>query len=135
MNRTLSGNIAFFSGFMINIALLLYVYFAVEGGSAALKQGGDWVAILNEIPETVVTIIVAVVLPYLMIWTKFKDHRNKLSSASKTMLTTTLISGTVILFSHQTLTKELSIDIGWVILWFTAFYFLMVPNIEHSDQP
>jgi hypothetical protein len=120
------------AGLLINIALVFYVYFFVEGGSTAIRQGGGWVAILNEIPQTLVTIAVAVILPYFMIWNKFKHKINVLLSAGSVMLATTLISGLVIVFSHLALTKELSIDIGWVILWFSAFYFYMLPS--HTDR-
>lgn len=127
MNKTLLRNAPFFIGFMINVMLSLYVYFDVEGGPASIKQG-DWVAMLNEIPQTLVTIIVAIVLPYLMLWAKHKDDTGKVSSAGKVMLVTTLISAAIILLSHNPLAKELSMDIGRVILWFTAFYFMMVQN-------
>lgn len=126
MNRI--GNIAFFSGFIFNIALTLYV----KGGSIALQLNGDWLHLLNELPETLATLIVAVILPYVMVRSR---SRNKLISAGNTMLFTTLISGTVILFAHTALAHILSLYIGWVILWFTAFYFMMVANSEHSEQP
>lgn len=129
MNKTSVPNAPFFIGFIVNIVLVLYVYFAVEGGPASMRQGGDWVAILNEIPETLVTIIVAIALPYLMIWTRSKNERDITASAGKAMLATTLISAAAIILSRNSMAKELSMDIGWVILWFTAFYFLMVQNI------
>ena len=122
------GNIAFFSGLLLNIALALYV----KGGSIALQLNGDWLQLLNELPETVATLIVAVILPYVMVRAR---SRNKLLSAGNTMLFTTLISAAIILFAHTGLTRILSLYIGWVILWFTAFYFMMLANIKHPDQP
>ena len=96
-----------------------------------LQLNSDWLHLLYELPETVATLIVAVILPYVMLRVRSGD---KLIPAGSTMLCTTLISGAIILFAHSELARILSLYIGWVILWFTAFYFLMVTNIEHSDH-
>ncbi len=125
MNRI--GNIAFFTGFLLNIALTLYV----KGGSVVMQFNSDWLHLLNELPETVATLTVAVLLPYVMIRSQ---NRNKLISAGSTMLCTTVISGTIILFTHTELAHILSLYIGWVILWFTAFYFSMLANIDRQAQ-
>jgi hypothetical protein len=173
MNRSIFRNASLLIGFIVNIALVIYVYFVVESGSATLKPDLNWLTILNELPQTVVTIIVAVLLPYIMIWVKVyrrdasvdyeteharlpysnlpskvegdneslrefyvknKDNRDKVASAGNVMLATTLISGAAIVFSRTLLAKELSMDIGWVILWFTAFYFFMVPDFDRAER-
>ena len=103
MNRI--GNIAFFTGFLLNIALTLYV----KGGSVVMQFNSDWLHLLNELPETVATLTVAVLLPYVMIRSQ---NRNKLISAGSTMLCTTVISGTIILFTHTELAHILSLYIG-----------------------
>jgi|APCry1669189101_1035198.scaffolds.fasta_scaffold00597_6 hypothetical protein len=126
MNRSIFRTAPFFSGLVVNAVLELYVYFWVDGGPTLLKSGGDWVAILNEIPGDLVTFVVTIVLPYLMIWAQHDPA--KVSSAGKAMLATTLLSAMVIIVSDHSLVKVLAMDIGWVVLWFTAFYFLMVKN-------
>jgi len=126
MNRT--GKLIFLTGFILNLTLSLYV----KGVSIALLLNSDWLHLLYELPEILATLIVAVILPYVM--AIMRGRKNRITAAT-TMLFTTLLSGAVILLVHTELTAVLSLYIGWVILWFTAFYFLMVGNIEQSNHP
>lgn len=116
------------AGFILNITLLIYVYFMVEGGPVSIQQGGDWIAILNEVPQTILVFLVAVFMPYLMAWSRCKENVDLIFMASTIMLATTVISCVVIITAQHALTKELTLDIGWLTLWGTAFYFALIPQ-------
>lgn len=119
--------IPFFAGLLINILLVFYVYFFVEGGPIALQQGGDWVAVMNEVPQTVLIIIAGILLPYYMVWNKRKSSPAIIATAGYVMLGVTLCSALVIVLASAAMIKEVTMDISWVILWFTAVYFMMAP--------
>lgn len=120
--------LAFFAGLIINVALVCYVYFFVEGGPVALQQGGDWMAVLNEVPQTVLITIAGILLPYYMVWNKLRRNPSRLKTASQVMLAVTISAAAVIVFAHAAMIREVAMDISWVILWFTAVYFMMAPD-------
>ncbi len=128
MSKIFNHAVQLLAGFMLNVALLIYVYFVVEGGPVAIQQGGDWVAILNEVPQTIVIFIVAVFMPYIMVWSRCKENSAAISLAGTVMLTPTVIACVVIVSAQQALTKELTLDISWLILWGIAVYFVLIPQ-------
>lgn len=128
MRNIFSRAISLLAGFILNIALLIYVYFLVGGGPVSIQQGGDWIAILNEVPQIILIFMVAVFMPYLMVWSRCKENSDLISLAGKVMLATTLISCAVIITAQHALTQELALDISWLILWSTAFYFALIPQ-------
>lgn len=122
------------AGFVLNITLLIYVYFVVEGGPVAIQQGGELLAILNELPQTILIFLLAVFMPYFMVWSKCKEASVEISQASAVMLATTVISCVVVASAKQALTKELALDIGWMFLFGTAVYFVLVSPRTFSGE-
>jgi len=121
---------------LINLALLSYVYFAVEGGPAALRSGGSWEAVLNEVPQTVLIAVFSIFLPYFMVWSKCKRQASCLKTAADMMLVTTMLFGIAIMLASTPLAKELLLDISWVVLWFTGLYFVLLsPKDSSGEKP
>ena len=134
MSQISNHAVRLLAGFMLNIALLIYVYFVVEGGPVAIHQGGDWMAILNEVPQTIVIFMVAVFMPYIMVWSRCKENSAVISLAGTVMLAPTVIACVVIASAQQALTKELTLDISWLILWGIAVYFVLIPQKSSSSE-
>ena len=121
------------AGLSLNVALLIYVYFIVDGGPASVRQSGDWMAILNEVPITLLFFLAAVFKPYLMVWSKSKKHISIGSSAGATMFATTACACLIIYLAKQAVTKDLTLYINWALLWGASAYFVLVPQ-ESSDE-
>ncbi len=121
------------AGFILNIALVIYVYFAVEGGSPAINQGADWPTILNEIPQTLLIIAIAIFMPYIMVWSRRSKNNATTSQAEKIMLATTSLCAVLLFSVQETLSKELVLDMSWVVLWSVAVYFVLMPQKPTSD--
>lgn len=115
-------------GLALNTLLVFYVHIMVEGGPDSLKGGTDWPTILNDVPQTILIVLVAVLMPYMMLHYKRKAKRASITIASRVMLATTMCGGVLILVSQTMLTKELTLDIGWVFLWVIAIYFVLIPE-------
>lgn len=126
MSRNFRYPVSLLSGLILNIGLVAYVYFVVEGGPVALKQGGDWPAILNEIPQTVLIFSLAILLPYWMVWSRRMADFAWLSRVGRAMLAETLVCAALVASFHEALYKELTMDIGWVMLWGVASYFVLI---------
>jgi hypothetical protein len=118
------------AGFILNIGLVIYVYLLVEGGPVA----GNWLEILNEVPQTILIFIVAIFLPYFMLWSRRKKISSTLFLAGCLMLTTTAASCLVIASANEALTKEMTMDIGWLALWGIAVYFVIIPPPTSSRE-
>ncbi len=118
--------LSFIVGFAANVAMVFYVYLVEEGGPISIQQGGNWLEMLNEVPQTILIYIVAVFMPYFMIWSKCRESA-KYRLASNLMLVTTSICCLLLIIVEATLSKELVVDIGWVLLWAIALFFLLVP--------
>jgi len=119
-------------GLALNTILVFYVHIIVEGGPDSLKGDADWPTIFNEIPQTVLIIVVAVLMPYLLMHYKRTAKHTSIATGSKVMLTTTCLAAVLIFASHTMLTKELTLDISWVILWITALYFVLIPEVQRD---
>jgi ABC-type glycerol-3-phosphate transport system permease component len=102
-------------GLALNTLLVFYVHIMVEGGPDSLKGGTDWPTILNDVPQTLLIVLVAVLMPYMMLHYKRKAKRASITVASRVMLATTMCGGVLILVSQTMLTKELTLDIGWKV--------------------
>lgn len=126
MSKIFNHAVQLLAGFMLNVALLIHVYFVVGGGPVAIQQGADWVAILNEVSQTIVIFIVAVFMPYIMVWSRYKENPTATSLAGTAMLTPTVVACVVVVSAQQALTKELALDISWLILWGIAVYFVLI---------
>ena len=120
--------VSWLAGLIFNVALVFYVYLVVEGGPDSVRHGADWPTILNEIPQMILIVLVAVFLPYLMLWFKCKEKGSTISPPGRLMLVTTVCSALVIISAQATLTMELALDIGWVFLWVIAVYFILIPE-------
>lgn len=119
-------------GLALNAVLVFYVNIMVEGGPNSLKGGADWPTILNEVPQSILIVLVAVLMPYLMLHYKRKAKRTSILSASRVMMASTAIAAVLILFSSSMLVKELTLDIGWVFLWVIAVYFVLIPETRRD---
>ncbi len=115
-------------GLALNTVLVFYVHIMVEGGPDSLKGGTDWPTILNDVPQTILIVLVAVLMPYMMLHYKRKAKRASITVASRVMMATTMCSGVLILVSKTMLTKELTLDISWVFLWVISVYFVLIPE-------
>jgi hypothetical protein len=131
----ITGNTAILlAGFILNIILVIYAYFIVEGGSAAINQGADWPTILNEIPQTLMIIGIAIFMPYIMVWSRCRKNISIAALAGKIMLATTLLSAVLLFIVQQALSKELILDMSWVVLWSIAVYFILMPQQRPHDE-
>lgn len=115
-------------GLTLNTVLVFYVNIIVEGGPNSLKGGADWPTILNEVPQSVLVVLVAVLMPYLMLHYKRKAKRTSITLASRVMMVSTAVAAVLIFASSTMLVKELTLDIGWVFLWVIAVYFVLIPE-------
>ena len=115
-------------GLVLNTVLVFYVNIMVEGGPNSLKGGADWPTILNEVPQSVLIVLVAVLMPYLMLHYKRKAKRTSITLASRVMMATTAAASILIFASSSMLVKELTLDISWVFLWVIAVYFVLIPE-------
>ncbi|MDD4978761.1 MAG: hypothetical protein PHI29_09025 [Gallionella sp.] len=115
-------------GLTLNTVLVFYVNIMVEGGPNSLKGGADWPTILNEVPQSILIVLVAVLLPYLMLHYKRKAKRTSITLASRVMMASTAVAAVLIFASSTMLVKELTLDIGWVFLWVIAVYFVLIPE-------
>ena len=134
INRILSFKARLLAGFALNMVLLSYVYFGVEGGPVSIQQGGGWEAILNELPQTILIFMVAVLMPYIMVWSRCKKNTAVISLASTVMLASTVISCVLIVLAHKPVIKELTLDLSWVILWGTSVYFVLMPQRFSQEE-
>lgn len=119
-------------GLALNTILVCYVHIVVEGGPDSLKGDADWPTILNEIPQTVLIVLVAVFMPYFLLHYKRMAKHTAIATGSRVMLITTCLAAVLIFASHSILTKELTLDISWVILWITALYFVLKPEVRRD---
>lgn len=116
------------AGLALNIALIIYVYLIVEGGPVSVQQSGGWLAILNEVPMTILFFLAAVFKPYLMVWSRYRKSSEVIVLAGTVMLTTTAIACLIIILSEKTLTKDLTLYINWALLWGASAYFVLIPQ-------
>lgn len=114
-------------GLVLNIGLIIYVTFIAEGGFASVQQG-DWKAIVNEVPMSLLFFLAAVIKPYLMIWSKCRKDIDIISLAATVMLATTVIAGVIILMAEKNMTRDLTMYINWAILWGASYYFVLAPR-------
>lgn len=133
MNKFTSNPWSWRLGLALNTLLVFYVHIIVEGGPDSLKGDADWPTILNDIPQAVLIVLVAVLMPYLLLHYKRIAKHASITTSSRVMLATTGVAAVLIFASHTMLTKELTLDISWVILWVTAVYFALIPE-THRDQ-
>ena len=122
------------SGLVLNIALMIYVYFIVDGGPVSIRQHAGWVAILNEVPIVVLFYLAGIVKPYLMLWSKSKNNSDGISLAGTVMLTTTAFACLIIILAGKPLTKDLTLYINWAFLWGTSAYFVLIPKRITSSE-
>lgn len=122
------------AGLALNVALIIYVYFVVDGGPASVQQGGDWMAILNEVPITLLFFLAAVFKPYLMVWSKCRNNSDVILPAGTVMLITTTIACLIIILAGQAVTKDLALYINWALLWGASAYFVLTPQRTTSEQ-
>ena len=123
------------AGLLLNVVLMIYVYFIVDGGPASVQQSGDWMAILNEVPITLLFFLAAVFKPYLMVWSKCKKNISIALSAGATMFTTTAIACIIIFLTKQAMIKDLTMYINWALLWGASAYFVLVPQrVSSGDE-
>lgn len=115
-------------GFALNTVLVFYVNIMVEGGPNSLKGGADWPTILNEVPQSVLIVLVAVLMPYLMLHYKRKAKRTSITLASRVMMVSSVVAAVLIFSSNTMMVKELTLDISWVFLWVIAVYFVLIPE-------
>lgn len=119
-------------GLALNSVLVFYVQIIVKGGPDSLKGGADWPTLLNEVPQTILIILVAVLMPYMMLHFKRKAKLTSIIVASRFMLATTVCASVLIFAAQSMLTKELTLDIGWALLWVSSFYFVLIPESRHD---
>ncbi|MEQ1915327.1 MAG: hypothetical protein ABL856_01220 [Gallionella sp.] len=70
MNDIDNNPLSWIVGLTLNTVLVFYVNIMVEGGPNSLKGRADWPTILNEVPQSILIVLVAVLLPYLMLLTR-----------------------------------------------------------------
>lgn len=121
------------AGLILNVVLMYYIYFIVDGGPVALRQGGDWAAILSEVPLTLVFFLAAVFKPYLMVWSRCRNNPSVARSAGGVMLATTLLAGLAIMLAGQPIAKDLALYINWALLWSASAYYVLLPQ-RHADD-
>ncbi len=134
MKLLLSYKSALLSGLVLNIALMIYVYFVVDGGPVSIRQGAGWVAILNEVPIVVLFYLAGIVKPYLMLWSKSKNNSDGILFAGTVMFTTSAIACLIIIFASKAVTKDLTLYINWALLWGTSAYFVLVPKPINYEE-
>lgn len=117
------------AGLALNIALMIYVYFMVDGGPASMRRSGDWLAILNEVPLTLLFFLAAILKPYLMVWWRCKKNAEVSWWAGMAMLATTAVTCLIIVFlAEKPLAKDMALYINWVFLWGASTYFVLIPQ-------
>ena len=121
-------------GLVLNIALMIYVYFVVDGGPVSIRQDAGWVAILNEVPIVVLFYLAGILKPYLMLWSKSRKDLEGISLAGAVMLTTTAIACLIIILAGKPLMKDLTLYINWALLWGTSAYFVLIPKRISSGE-
>jgi hypothetical protein len=94
----------------------------------------DWLGILNEVPQTIVMILVGILMPYVMVWSKCRAHVARLMLACRAMLVTSVLNCALIMMLQAAVSKEIALDIGWVILWGIAMYFVLIPPRSFEDR-
>lgn len=117
-----------FVGLFLNIALMIYVYFLKNGGPASLQQGGDWLAIWNEVPMTFLFFLAAIIKPYLMVWARCRKNFDLIFQAGAVMLFTTAPACLIAILAQQALTRDLTMYINWALLWGASTYFALIPQ-------
>ena len=115
------------AGLALNIALMGYIYFLVDGGPAAVKQG-DWMAILNEIPMTLVFFLAGVFKPYLMVWSKCRKNPDVIMAAGRVMLVSTAIACWASYSFESNVAKDMALYINWAMLWAASAYYVLLPQ-------
>ncbi|MEW5904326.1 MAG: hypothetical protein AB1722_08300 [Pseudomonadota bacterium] len=115
-----------FFGLFLNVVLMVYVYFVVDGGPASMRDG-NWLSILNEMPSTALFFLAAILKPYLMVWWKCRPHTATFAMAGNVMLLTTLLACLVVSLSANPLANDLAMYINWALLWGASTYFVLVP--------
>ena len=121
-------------GFSLNIVMFIYVYFVVEGGPAATREGFDWLAIFNEVPQTILIVLIGIFSPYFMLWAKFRNKSSRILIAGSVMLATTVISCLLVSIIQIAVYREIMMDVSWVILWAIAVNFILSPQEAQSDE-
>lgn len=123
------------AGLALNIALMIYVYFMVDGGPVSVRQSGDWLAILNEVPLTLLFFLAAILKPYLMVWWRCKKNAEVISWAGMVMLATTAVACLIIFFlAEKPITKNVTLYVNWVFLWGASTYFVLIPQRTLSSE-
>jgi hypothetical protein len=134
IKKILNFKLIILTGLALNIAITIYVYFMVDGGPVSLKQGGDWMAILNEVPMVVLFYLAGVLKPYLMIWSKCRKNPDIISAASTVMLVTTAIASWIIILAATPLTKDITLYCNWALLWGASAYYVLIPQRTSSNE-
>lgn len=114
------------AGLSLNIALMIYIYFLVDGGSAAMRQGGGWMAILNEIPMTVLFFLAGVFKPYFMVWSKCRKHPELIWRAAAVMFATTAMACLISFVAKTGMVKDMALYINWAFLWAASAYYVLI---------
>jgi multisubunit Na+/H+ antiporter MnhB subunit len=134
VKKLFSFKLIMLAGLALNIAITIYVYFMVDGGPVSLKPGGDWMAILNEIPMVVLFYLAGVFKPYLMIWSKCRKNPATISMASTVMLATTAIASWIIWLAATPITKDVTLYSNWALLWGASAYYVLIPQRTPSNE-
>jgi hypothetical protein len=134
INKIFNFKLIILAGLALNIAITIYVYFMVDGGPVSLKQGGDWMAILNEIPMVVLFYLAGVLKPYLMIWSKCRKNPDIISMASTVMLATTAVASWIIMLAATPITKDVTLYSNWALLWGASAYYVLIPQRTSSNE-
>jgi len=122
------------AGLALNVALIIYVYFMVDGGPVSVQQGGDWMAILNEVPMTVLFFLAGVFKPYLMVWSKCRKNSDLILQAGTVMFTTTAIACLISFVADIKMAKDMALYINWALLWAASAYFVLLPRQTSSGE-
>lgn len=123
------------AGLVLNIALMIYVYFMVNGGPASMRQSGNWLEILNEVPLTILFFLAAILKPYLMVWWRCKKNVEVISWAGMVMLATTAVACLIIFFlAEKPVMKDVTLYVNWVFLWGASTYFALIPQRTLSSE-
>jgi hypothetical protein len=122
------------AGLILNVAMTVYVYFLVDGGPASLKQGGDWVAILNEIPMVVLFYLAGVLKPYVMVWSNCRNNPGIVFAAGVAMFATSAIAALVIFVATTPLVKDITLYSNWAFLWGTSAYYVLTRHRRPTNE-
>lgn len=122
------------AGIALNVALMIHVYFIVDGGPASMQQGGNLMAVLNEVPMTILFFLASVFKPYLMVWSRCRGNSDIILSAGTVMFSTTAIACLIVSLAGKPVIKDLTLYINWAFLWAASAYFALTPQRTLSSE-